>query len=49
MASAIPGGYSRQTIPLDGHGPHREAGLVFVVTGPVYAVDGPILAGVVRI
>ena len=49
VTSAIPGGYSRQTIPLAGTGSRREPGLVFVVTGPVYGVDGPIQAGVVRI
>ncbi|GAA3455719.1 sialidase family protein [Dactylosporangium matsuzakiense] len=49
VTSPIPRGYSRQTIPLDGPGPRRAPGLVFVVTGPPYAVDGPIQAGVVRI
>jgi hypothetical protein len=47
--SAIPGGYSRQTIALAGTGSRREPGLVFVVTGPVYGMDGPIQAGVVQI
>jgi len=49
VTSAIPGGYSRQTIPLAGAAPWREPGLVFVVTGPTYGVNGPIQAGVVRI
>jgi hypothetical protein len=49
ISSPIPGGYSRQTIPLPGTGSRREPGLVFVVTGPVYGVNGPIQAGVVRI
>lgn len=45
----MPGGYSRFTVPLDGPGPGREPGLVLVVTGPYYAEDGPIQAGVVRL
>ena len=49
VSSPIPGGYSRQTIPLAGTGSRWKPGLVFVVTGPVYAVNGPIQAGVVRI
>ncbi|AGL16127.1 BNR/Asp-box repeat protein [Actinoplanes sp. N902-109] len=49
VPSAIPGGYSRQTIPLAGTGSLRKPGLIFVVTGPVYAVDGPIQAGVVQL
>ena len=44
VPSAIPGGYSRFTIPLV----RSRAGLVFVVTGPYYGEDGPIQAGVVR-
>jgi hypothetical protein len=41
LTSAMPGGYSRFTIPL--------AGLVLVVTGPYYGKQGPIQAGVVRL
>jgi hypothetical protein len=42
VSSAIPGGYSRQTIPLG-------RGLLFIVTGPNYAENGPIQAGVVSL
>jgi len=47
VPSAIPGGYSRFTVPLNGSGPRHRSGLVFVVTGPYYAENGPIQAGVV--
>ncbi|KKK01550.1 BNR/Asp-box repeat protein [Micromonospora sp. HK10] len=46
---AIPGGYSRFTLPLATTGSWREPGLVLVVTGPYYAENGPIQAGVVRL
>ncbi|MFI7426689.1 exo-alpha-sialidase [Micromonospora sp. NPDC049836] len=46
---AIPGGYSRYTMPLASTGSWREPGLVLVVTGPYYAENGPIQAGVVRL
>jgi hypothetical protein len=49
LPSAIPGGYSRFTIPLARTGSWRQPGLVFVVTGPYYAEDGPIQAGVVEL
>ena len=49
LSSAIPGGYSRFTIPLAGTGLWRRPGLVFVVTGPYYAENGPIQAGVVQL
>ena len=46
LPSAIPGGYSRFTVPLARTGP---SGLLFVVTGPYYGQNGPIQAGVVRL
>ena len=46
LSSAIPGGYSRFTVPLARTGP---SGLLFVVTGPYYGQNGPIQAGVVRL
>ncbi|MCU7723917.1 glycoside hydrolase [Actinoplanes sp. KI2] len=46
VSSAIPGGYSRQTIPL-GCTDSRRRGLLFIITGPNYAENGPIQAGVV--
>ncbi len=49
MSSAIPGGYSRFTIPLANTGSWQQPGLVFVVTGPYYAENGPIQAGVVQL
>jgi hypothetical protein len=49
VPSAIPGGYSRFTIPLARTGSWRRDGLVFVVTGPYYGEDGPIQAGVVQL
>jgi hypothetical protein len=49
VSSPIPGGYSRFTIPIASTGRRRQSGLVFVVTGPYYAEDGPIQAGVVRL
>ena len=49
VSSAIPGGYSRFTIPLATTGARRQPGLVFVVTGPNYAENGPIQAGVVQL
>jgi hypothetical protein len=49
VSSAIPGGYSRFTIPLASTGSWRQPGLVFVVTGPYYAENGPIQAGVVQL
>jgi hypothetical protein len=49
VTSTIPGGYSRFTIPLAGPRSRREPGLVFVVTGPYYAQNGPIQAGVVQL
>jgi hypothetical protein len=48
-SSTIPGGYSRFTIPLSGTGLRQRSGLVFVVTGPYYAENGPIQAGVVQL
>lgn len=42
VPSAVPGGYSRQTVPL-------ERDLLFVITGPYYAENGPIQAGVVAL
>lgn len=47
VSSAIPGGYSRQTIPLEGADSRRRHGLLFIITGPYYAENGPIQAGVV--
>jgi hypothetical protein len=47
VPSAVPGGYSRFTVPLAGSWSWHQPGLVFVVTGPYYAEDGPIQAGVV--
>lgn len=41
LSSAIPGGYSRFTIPLAGPGWGRQPGLVFVVTGPDTAALRP--------
>lgn len=49
VSSAIPGGYSRFTIPLARTRPWDPPGLVFVVTGPYYAQKGPIQAGVIRL
>jgi hypothetical protein len=49
VSSAIPGGYSRFTVPLAHTGSWRGPGLVFVVTGPYYGEDGPIQAGVVQL
>ncbi len=49
MSSAIPGGYSRFTIPIANRGSWRQPGLVFVVTGPYYAENGPIQAGVIQL
>ncbi len=49
VSSPIPGGYSRFTIPLASPGPRQRPGLVFVVTGPYYAENGPIQAGVVQL
>ncbi|HEX5205010.1 MAG TPA: sialidase family protein [Actinoplanes sp.] len=47
MPSAVPGGYSRQTIPLPGADRRHRSGLLFIITGPYYAENGPIQAGVV--
>ncbi len=49
VSTAIPGGYSRFTMPLASTGPRQRSGLVFVVTGPYYAENGPIQAGVVQL
>ena len=49
MSTAIPGGYSRFTIPLAGAGSRQRPGLVFVVTGPYYAENGPIQAGMLQL
>lgn len=49
LSSAMPGGYSRFTIPLASPGSWRRAGEVFVVTGPYYGDQGPIQAGVVQL
>lgn len=49
LSSAMPGGYSRFTIPLAGPGWGSRPGLVFVVTGPYYGKQGPIQAGVVQL
>jgi hypothetical protein len=49
VSSAIPGGYSRFTIPLARTGSRQQRGLVFVVTGPYYGENGPIQAGVVQL
>jgi len=49
LSSAMPGGYSRFTIPLTSHGPWNRPGLLFVVTGPYYGDQGPIQAGVVEL
>ena len=49
VSSAIPGGYSRFTVPLAGTGSWRQPGLVFVVTGPNYGENGPIQAGMVQL
>ena len=47
VSSAVPGGYSRQTIPLGHPDSRRQPGLLFIITGPYYAENGPIQAGVV--
>jgi hypothetical protein len=47
VSSAVPGGYSRQTIPLERTDSRRQRGLLFIITGPYYAENGPIQAGVV--
>jgi hypothetical protein len=49
VPSTMPGGYSRFAMPLAGPPPQHRSGLVFVVTGPYYAVNGPIQAGVVEL
>ena len=49
LSSAMPGGYSRFTIPLASQGSWSRPGLVFVVTGPYYGEQGPIQAGVVQL
>lgn len=49
VPSAMPGGYSRFTIPLASADSWRRRGLVFVVTGPYYAENGPIQAGVIQL
>jgi hypothetical protein len=49
LPSAMPGGYSRFTIPLATGGSWRRPGLVFVVTGPPYGDQGPIQAGIVQL
>jgi hypothetical protein len=49
LSSAMPGGYSRFTIPLASPRRWSRAGLVFVVTGPYYGDQGPIQAGVVQL
>jgi hypothetical protein len=49
VSSAMPGGYSRFTIPLASPGSRSRNGLVFVVTGPYYGDQGPIQAGVVQL
>ncbi len=46
VSSAIPGGYSRQTIPTE-RTASRQRGFLFIITGPYYAENGPIQAGVV--
>lgn len=49
LASPMPRGYSRYTIPLADSGSWRRPGLVFVVTGAPYAEDAPIQAGVIQL
>jgi hypothetical protein len=49
VSSAIPGGYSRFTIPLASPGSWRRPGLVFVVTGAPYGQQAPIQAGVIQV
>lgn len=50
LASTVPGGYSRFTIPLTRRGPSRRPGLVFVMTGQYYdAGSGPVQAGVIQL
>jgi hypothetical protein len=49
LSSAMPGGYSRFTIPLAGPGSWREPGLAFVVTGAPYGEQAPIQAGVIKL
>lgn len=49
LSSAMPGGYSRFTIPLASPGSWSRPGLVFIVTGPYYGDQGPIQAGVVQL
>jgi hypothetical protein len=49
LSSAMPGGYSRFTIPLASPGSWNRPGLVFVVTGPFYGQQGPIQAGVIAL
>ncbi|MGH6655194.1 MAG: exo-alpha-sialidase [Actinocrinis sp.] len=49
LSSAMPGGYSRFTIPLASPQSRNRSGLVFVVTGPYYGDQGPIQAGVVQL
>ena len=49
LSSAMPGGYSRFTIPLASPRSWGRPGLVFVVTGPYYGDQGPIQAGVVQL
>ncbi len=49
VSCAIPGGYSRFIMPAPSTGSWRQPGLMFVVTGPYYAENGPIQAGVVRL
>ncbi|WP_199706611.1 sialidase family protein [Amnibacterium setariae] len=49
LATPIPAGYSRQTIPLDGPGAPGNRGLVFVITGAQYGESAPIEAGVVSV
>lgn len=49
LPSAMPGGYSRFTIPQACPGSWRQPGQLFVVTGPYYGDQGPIQAGVVQL
>lgn len=49
LATPMPAGYSRQSIPLDGPGAPQDRGLVFVITGAQYGESAPIEAGVISV
>lgn len=49
MSSPMPAGYSRFTVPLASPGSWRRPGLVFVITGPTYAKQGPIQSGIIQL